>query len=114
MAIGTGHARIDFRFDEAVDGERGAGQQPDADGAGNQDLPAGKAIRRQEHADDGAEYGQLRHARLRQRPVLGDAIGALVGNGLGGHGCGFAGDSCAGAAEGAGTGDAATIWYRER
>ena len=71
---GARHARVDLALDQAVDRERRAGQQPDADGAGDQRRASGHhAGHRQEHADHRAEHGQLRDARLGQRPVLGNA-----------------------------------------
>jgi len=80
------HARIDFTLDQAVDGKSRSGQQPDADGGGNQALPVGQARGGQEHADHRAKYRQLRNARLGQGPVLGNSIRWY---GQSGHGCGL-------------------------
>jgi hypothetical protein len=71
---GAAHQRVDLLFHQAVDGESRAGQQPDAGGAADQHRPRHHARRGQEHADDGAEHGQLRHARLGQRGVLAGQV----------------------------------------
>ena len=85
-ARGARHAGVDLGLDQAVDGEGGAGQQPDAERRPDQHVPAGETIGGEEHADHGAEHGQLRDARLGQGPVLRDPAGRVfMGGGLGNH-----------------------------
>ncbi|MNT15666.1 hypothetical protein D3C72_1507340 [compost metagenome] len=71
---GAAHQRIDLLLDQAIDGKGRTGQQPDAGGAADQHAPRHHAGRGEEHADDGAEHGQLRHARLGQGGILSGKV----------------------------------------
>ncbi len=100
-AGGARHARIDLALDQAIDGEGRAGQQPDAQRAEDDLVPVRQVGRGKEHADHRTEHCQLRHARLGQCPVLGDAVGLGGQCGHGVTGRADAGGAAAARPEGA-------------